>query len=66
MARKKTNSRRTRAKVSGNRSKLPRKPAKRKKSLPFKKWMQTIKDSETGGRDVEDTKGKSPQRRGGL
>lgn len=36
------------------------------KSLPFKQWMQTIKDSENGGQDVEDKKGKSPQRRGGL
>lgn len=40
--------------------------SKRKKSLPMKAWIQAIKDSKTGGQDVEDTKDKSPKRRGGL
>lgn len=40
--------------------------SKRRKTLPFKKWIQTIKDSKNGGQVVEDTKDKSPKRRGGL
>jgi len=39
---------------------------KRAKQLPMKKWLQAIKDSKTGGQDVEDKKGKSPRRRGDL
>lgn len=39
---------------------------KRKKSLPFKAWMEALKDSTQGGQDVEDTKDTTPKRRGGL
>lgn len=39
---------------------------KKAKSLPLKKWIQAIRDSETGGQDVADKKNTTQQRRGGL
>lgn len=64
MARKTTKKSRSKSSRTAVRKKTVRKS--KAKSLPFKKWLQTIKDSEKGGQASEDTKGTKQQRRGGL